>query len=55
MIVHREVAKLFIENKENKPQVNHIDGDKLNNHYLNLEWVNNSENQIHAITSGLKK
>ncbi len=53
--IHRVVAICFIPNTDNKPQVNHIDGNKLNNHYCNLEWVNNSENQIHAFNNGLKK
>lgn len=46
--LHREVAKYFVPNLDNKPQVNHIDGDKLNNHYTNLEWVTNQENAQHA-------
>lgn len=52
--MHREVACVFLPNPDNKPQVNHKDGNKQNNSVNNLEWCDNSENQIHAISSGLK-
>ena len=51
--VHREVAKAFIPNADNLPQVNHIDGNKNNNTVNNLEWVSNKENAHHAIAHGL--
>lgn len=53
--VHRVVAEAFIENPENKEQVNHIDGNKKNNHVSNLEWNNPVENIKHMLKLGLYK
>lgn len=51
--LHRLIAKTFLSNPFDKEQVNHKDGEKLNNKLDNLEWVTNQENQIHKFKSGL--
>ena len=52
--VHRLVAETFIPNIYNLPQINHKDGNKMNNKVNNLEWCNQSYNMKHAYKNGLE-
>jgi len=55
--IHRFVAEAFIPNPDGKDEVNHIDGNKHNNHISNLEWVSHSENMRHSteVLKNIKK
>ena len=55
MRVHRMVALTFIDNPDNKPYVNHINGNRSDNNVENLEWATPSENTQHAVNTGLFK
>lgn len=55
ILQHRAVAGTFIQNEFNKPQINHIDGDKKNNHISNLEWCTAKENNDHSWKTGLSR
>lgn len=54
-LIHRLVAECYIPNPDNLPQVNHIDGNKANNHYSNLEWCTSGENIKHSHLLGLTR
>ena len=54
-LVHRLVAEAFIKNIEDKPTINHIDGNRKNNKLNNLEWATYSENNLHSYRSNGKK
>lgn len=52
--IHSLVAKMFVEGYKDGFVVNHIDGDKLNNNFENLEWVSQQDNIIHSVETGLR-
>ena len=51
--IHRLVASAFLENPKNLPEVNHINGCKIDNNLCNLEWTSGSANVSHAFQTGL--
>lgn len=51
-MVHRLVGQYFIPNVDGKPYINHIDANRSNNHYTNLEWVTPLENCLHGVYLG---
>lgn len=55
LMVHRLVAQAFIPNPDNKPAVNHINSNCLDNRAVNLEWCTIAENNHHALTNGRRK
>ncbi len=55
LYVHRIIAKLFIPNPNNLPEINHKDCNPLNNHYTNLEWVTHKENLEYGLIYGNRK
>jgi hypothetical protein len=54
-LVHRIVALTFIPNPDRLPEVNHLDGNKHNNHVSNLEWTTRSKQMLHAYATGLRE
>ena len=54
-LLHRVIAITYIPNPDDLPQVNHKDGNKSNNNYLNLEWVTGQQNVTHSVEQGLVK
>jgi hypothetical protein len=53
--VHRLVGQYFVDNCNGYNEINHLDGNKLNNNFDNLEWCNRSINLLHAYKTGLRK
>ena len=55
LLVHRLVALHYVPNPYGYTVVNHLDGDKLNTHFSNLEWCTHTQNAQHALATGLRK
>ena len=54
-LCHRLVAEVYLPNPDNLPEVDHLDNNRFNNHYTNLEWVSGEENRKRAKDDGLCK
>ena len=52
-MIHRMVGECYLDNVNNLPEINHEDGNKLNNRYSNLKWTTSSDNKKHAYNNGL--
>ena len=52
-MIHRMVGECYLDNVNNLPEINHEDGNKLNNTYSNLKWTTSSDNKKHAYNNGL--
>lgn len=53
--IHRLLMEAYVPNPKNKAHVNHIDGNKLNNNLVNLEWATSKENSQHSVNTGLSE
>lgn len=53
--IHRLVGLVFVQNPNSLPQIDHLDGNKLNNNFKNLEWVSNLDNMRRSYAIGLRE
>jgi hypothetical protein len=53
-LIHRMVGECYLSNRNNFPVIDHIDSNKSNNHFSNLEWVTHSENLLRSYKKGRK-